>query len=786
MIKSIKDYFSQEKKELKEMSKIIEEINGFEMSISNLSDEQIYARKEDFQNRLNSGETIEEILPEAFAVVKEGIHRIFGIKLFDVQLLGGLVLFNGNIAEMKTGEGKTLVAPLTAYVHSLSGGKTHIFTANDYLAKRDCEWLNPLYLSLGLTVDSILTNKSVTERQIAYKSDVVYGTGSEFGYDFLRNNLVRRSDMILNDRFSFAIVDEADTILIDEARVPLVLSELAEEVNEDYYEYPALIEQLEEELHFELVNEDLKANLTEEGIEKVESIMSINNLYSSEHILKLQRIQNALIAKYFIENEKNYVIQDNKIRMIDFFSGRIIENRRFADGMQQSLEAKEGVGISPEHMIKGSITFQNFLRKYDKIAGMTGTAKTEEDEFVETYGMYVYEIPTNKPVARDDYHDLIFKTKEMKNNALIEEILAVHEHHRPILIGTESVEESEYLSGVLKEKGLEPTILNAKNHEKEAAIIKNAGEKDSITIITNMAGRGTDIKLGEGVNDIGGLHVIITTRHENRRVDNQVRGRAGRQGDKGSSVIYVSLEDELVKRFGGDKVRLVFNKVKLVEDKPIEHSLATKLIEQMQMQSEAAASSTRTFIKRYDDVLSNQRDILYESRQNLLLADEPVVKEQLFAMYRDVFESHTLTYCEGTDQSEWDYNSLVGSLNRFFFPEDETTIDELKKFGTQAEIIQFFYEKSMFVYNRKEKGIGEKELADASRKLLLAITDKCWFEHIATMEHLRRGLGVKGQMGNPFLDFSIESHDVFDEMIFSIKEMATMNTLMLEFTFINQ
>lgn len=782
MIKSIKEYFDQDRKDMKEIMKEVELINTEQEKLSDLSDEELTAKTKEFKEELELGEKLDTILHEAFAVVKEAAKRTLGYEHFDVQLMVGILLHRGNIAEMKTGEGKTLVATLPAYLNALSGKPVHIFTVNDYLARRDAEWMKPLYELLGMSVSYILTSSTYDARHKAYRSDIVYGTSNEFGFDYLRSNLAKQKEHLLIQDFHMAIVDEADTILIDEAKVPLILSDLDDNVSEDYYQFAELISELVDLEHYELNEEELKASLTDAGIEKIEFLLDIANLYSAEHILKVNKIQNALIAKNYLEKEKDYVVQEDKIVMIDAFTGRLMPGRRFADGIQQSLEAKEGVPLSPEFIVKGSITYQNLLKKYDKVSGMSGTAKTEQSEFADSYGLHVYEVPTHHALQRVDYHDVIYKTKEAKYKAIVNEVIEVNATGRPILIGTESVEESEAIGTLLEEEKLVFNILNAKNHSKEAAIIANAGKECSITIITNMAGRGTDIQLDEGINELGGLHVIGTTRHENRRIDNQLRGRAGRQGDNGSTRIYVSLEDNIIKRFGGEQVRVVLNKIKLSDDMPIEHPLATKLVEQMQIQSEASSQGIRKFIKQYDDVMDNQRNVLYENRQNLLLADAQTVKDQLFNIYQEVIEDNVYTYCEGetNENGDWDLESVSGSLNRFFFPEDYISLEELTSLNSREEIAELYLEKAKFVYNRKEGHIGLDVLSDIARNLFLTITDKNWLEHIATMEYLRQGLGVRSKMGNPFVDFSIESHDLFDEMIFSIKEMVVMHTLLLE------
>lgn len=781
MLKTLKNFFDQDKKDLNQMMKTVAEINELEETYSSLSDEDLKEKTNELKEQAKNGESLEELLVEAFALVREASKRTLGLRHFDVQLLGGIVLFKGNIAEMKTGEGKTLVATLPAYLYALTGKGVHVYTVNDYLARRDAEWMKPVYDFLGLTVGHIRTNSSYEERTAAYKCDITYGTSNEFGFDYLRSNMVKDQNHILISNFHYAIVDEADTILIDEARVPLSLSDLDEEVSEDYYEYVKLIEHLEQDVHFELEPKQTRATLTEDGIVKIEELLGIDNLYSAEHIMKVNKIQYSLIAKFFLEKDKNYVVDEDRIVMIDSFTGRLMPGRRFADGIQQAIEAKEGVSLSPEYIVKGTTTYQNLLRKYEKVAGMSGTAKTEETEFTDSYGLYVYSIPTHHELKREDSPDVIYKTKEAKYKAILEEVKEVHALGRPILIGTTSVEESEEISTMLKENELEHHVLNARNHSKEAEIIANAGEKDSITVITNMAGRGTDIKLGEGISDIGGLHVIGTTRHENRRIDNQLRGRAGRQGDNGTTRIFVSLEDDLVQRYGGEQVRIVLNKIRISDDMPVEHPLAGKLVEQMQIQSESSASGTRKFVKMYDDILNNQRDVLYQNRQQLLTSNTEEVKEQLFAMYQDVITAHVHTYCEEeVPVEEWDLESVLGSLNRFYFPEDQFKVEDIKGIEDRDEIVELFYNKAVFVYERKEKHVDKDAFASFIRELLLTIIDKNWVDHMSTMDYLRQGLGMKGKVGNPFLDFSIEALDLFDQMVFSIKEMSMLNTILLE------
>lgn len=785
LIKSIKNYFDQDKKEVKVLMKQAEEILEEQKRLEDKDDEYIFSKIETIQESIENEEDLQgSVLNDVVAIVAEMAKRSLGLQMHKEQIVGGLILHKGAIAEMKTGEGKTLTATIPVFLRYLMGEKVHVFTVNDYLAKRDAEWMKPVYEMLGLRVGYILSNSTIQERAEAYRADVVYGTSTEFGFDYLRSNLTKVKQNYLVQEQSFVIVDEADTILIDQARSPINISDFATEAAKDYPQYVGLIEELQEEVHFELDQELLRCDFTEEGIEKIESLLGIESLFTTENARFVQRIQNALSVKFFMEIEKNYLVQEGKIVMVDYLTGRLMPGRRFPDGIQQAIEAKEGLEITPELTTKATISFQNLLKQYQTISGMTGTAKTEEEELLEVYGLRVYEIPTHHPMVREDYHDVIYKTMEAKHSAIIEEVKEMIEKGRPVLIGTESVEESEVLNQKLLEAGLTPNILNAKNHEKEAAIIAKAGDKGALTVITNMAGRGTDIVISEEVNELGGLHVIGTTRHENRRIDNQLRGRAGRQGNRGSSIIYVSLEDDLIKRFGGEQLRLVMNKIKLIENKPIEHPLATKLIEQMQVQSEVANASNRKFTTRYDDILNDHRTALYNSRKTLLFAPAEELKEQVIGMGKDVAETIVNEFCYDSDsgQKVWMLDHVAGSLNRFFYPEDHVTADDLEKFTTKKEILDFYEEKIRGVFERKEKHVGLDMIIGIVRNIIITITDDSWIEHIQTMEHLRQGLGIRGTTGgNPFLEFSIESHQMFDEMIYQIKEVTLYQTMLLQF-----
>lgn len=782
MLQKLKHFLSAERKELKQAEKTVQEINNLEELFQSKSDEELKGMTEILKERLSQGEGLEEILPEAFATVREAARRTIGLRHFDSQLLGGIILSTGNVAEMKTGEGKTLVATLPAYLHSLTGS-VHVYTVNDYLAERDAEWMKPVFEFLGLTVGVVKTSSTFEERHSAYRKDVVYGTSNEFGFDLLRSNGVFQESDELITSFDFAIVDEADTILIDEARIPLTLSSLASKANEEYLMYAELAKVLEIDEDYEVDYETGQATLTESGIEKIETTLGIENLYDTDHVLGVHKIQFALISKHIFEKGRHYLIEKDELVMIDIMTGRLMPGRRFPDGLQQSLEAKEGLTLSPEFVVKGMTTYRSLLSLYGKVCGMTGTAKTEEEEFMSTYGLGVYAIPTNKDNIREDFPDVVYKTKEAKYAALIDEMKEVHETGRPILLGTTSVEESEVLSERLKEEGLEHRILNARNHRKEAEIIEQAGEQGAITVITNMAGRGTDIQLGEGVAELGGLHVIGTTRHENRRIDNQLRGRAGRQGDPGTTRIFVSLEDDLILQYGGEQVRVVLNKIKMSDDMPVDHPMVGKIIEQMQIQSEGAASSVRKFLNEFDGIIDTQRTLIYESRKKVLVSSNEDLKEQIFEMYGAVISGHVKTYCESEVFEEWDLESLIAHLNQFFFEEDAIQLEEIKGMENIIDIEKVFYEKAIHVYNRKEANVPHEVFYRTIRNLLLKIIDEHWMEHLSTLDYLRQGIGLKAKVGNPFVEFSIECHDLFDQLVFTMQEATSINTLLLEFRF---
>ena len=597
-------------REIKKMRAIVDEINGLEPSLSGLSDSSLAAKTQEFKKRLADGETLDDILPEAFAVVREASKRVLGMRHFDVQLIGGITLHRGNIAEMRTGEGKTLVATLPVYLNALTGKGVHVVTVNDYLAKRDSEWMGKLYRALGLSVGLIVANLDYNQRKLAYASDITYGTNNEFGFDYLRDNMVIHAEQMVQRPLNYAIVDEVDSILIDEARTPLIISGPGERSTDSYYTLAKVVPQLVAGEDYTIDEKQKTIAPTESGIAKVEKMLKIENLYDSAN-LELNHLLNASLRAYaMMHRDKDYVVKDGQVVIVDEFTGRLMFGRRYSDGLHQAIEAKEGLKVERESQTLASITFQNYFRMYEKLAGMTGTAKTEEQEFNNIYGLEVYEIPPNKPLLRKDLPDLIFKTKKAKYKAVVKDVVERHKKGQPVLVGTTSITQSEQLSDMLLKSGVPHNVLNAKHHEKEAEIVANAGQRGMVTIATNMAGRGTDISLGEGVAELGGLHILGTERHESRRIDNQLRGRSGRQGDPGSSQFFLSLEDDLMRIFGADNISGMMDKLGMEEDEPIEHSLITKSIERAQKKVENHNFNIRKYILEYDDVMNQQREVL--------------------------------------------------------------------------------------------------------------------------------------------------------------------------------
>ena len=751
------------------MMEYVDKINELEPSLEGLSDASLVAKTAYFKERIENGESLEDILPEAFAVVREASRRVLGMRHFDVQLLGGICLHEGKIAEMRTGEGKTLVATLPTYLNALTGNGVHIITVNDYLAKRDSEWMGKLYRFLGLSVGLIVHGLSFNERKEAYSADITYGTNNEFGFDYLRDNMVIYADQMVQRELNYAIVDEVDSILVDEARTPLIISGPGDKSTELYGVVAKAIIQLKEGEDY-TVDEKAKAVLpTEFGIAKIEKALNVTNLYDHENIELSHHFNQALRAKALMHRDRDYVVRDGEVVIVDEFTGRLMFGRRYSDGLHQAIEAKEGVKVERESQTLATITFQNYFRMYGKLAGMTGTAKTEEDEFLKIYGLPVIVIPTNKEIARVDFPDVIYKTKKAKYKAVIEAIKEANSKGQPVLVGTTSIAQSEELSIVLKKSGIQHNVLNAKYHEMEAQIISGAGQKGAVTIATNMAGRGTDIVLGEGVAELGGLHIIGTERHESRRIDNQLRGRAGRQGDNGSSRFYLSLEDDLMRLFGSDNIASIMDKLGMDENEPIEHQLITRSIEQAQKKVEGRNFDIRKHVLQYDDVMNQQREVIYGQRRQILMGEG--LKENIMSMINQMIDQYMDLYAnEKLYPEDWDVNSLAESCTNLFAPKGRLVPEELEKFS-RDELKDELYSVAKEAYDLREAMFGADGMRELEKVVMLKVVDSKWIEHLDHMDMLREGITLRayGQR-DPLIEYKIEAFDMFERMIANIQE----------------
>ena len=751
------------------MMEYVDKINELEPSLEGLSDASLVAKTAYFKERIENGESLEDILPEAFAVVREASRRVLGMRHFDVQLLGGICLHEGKIAEMRTGEGKTLVATLPTYLNALTGNGVHIITVNDYLAKRDSEWMGKLYRFLGLSVGLIVHGLSFNERKEAYSADITYGTNNEFGFDYLRDNMVIYADQMVQRELNYAIVDEVDSILIDEARTPLIISGPGDKSTELYGVVAKAIIQLKEGEDY-TVDEKAKAVLpTEFGIAKIEKALNVTNLYDHENIELSHHFNQALRAKALMHRDRDYVVRDGEVVIVDEFTGRLMFGRRYSDGLHQAIEAKEGVKVERESQTLATITFQNYFRMYGKLAGMTGTAKTEEDEFLKIYGLPVIVIPTNKEIARVDFPDVIYKTKKAKYKAVIEAIKEANAKGQPVLVGTTSIAQSEELSIVLKKSGIQHNVLNAKYHEMEAQIISGAGQKGAVTIATNMAGRGTDIVLGEGVAELGGLHIIGTERHESRRIDNQLRGRAGRQGDNGSSRFYLSLEDDLMRLFGSDNIASIMDKLGMDENEPIEHQLITRSIEQAQKKVEGRNFDIRKHVLQYDDVMNQQREVIYGQRRQILMGEG--LKENIMSMINQMIDQYMDLYAnEKLYPEDWDVNSLAESCTNLFAPKGRLVPEELEKLS-RDELKDELYSVAKEAYDLREAMFGADGMRELEKVVMLKVVDNKWIEHLDHMDMLREGITLRayGQR-DPLIEYKIEAFDMFERMIANIQE----------------
>ncbi|MGD8368687.1 MAG: preprotein translocase subunit SecA [Desulfobacterales bacterium] len=765
-----KVFGSKNERELKKLQPAVDQINQLEPEMEMLDDEGLRRQTARFKERLDQGEPLDDLLPEAFATVREASRRVLKMRHFDVQLVGGMVLHQGKIAEMKTGEGKTLVATLPAYLNALTGKGVHIITVNDYLARRDTEWMGKIHTFLGMTVGTILNGLDDPQRIEAYGADITYGTNNEFGFDYLRDNMKFDQESLVQRHLHYAIVDEVDSILIDEARTPLIISGPAEKSTRLYYDVNGIIPGLKKEQDYTIDEKARSVVLTEEGVAKAEKRLSVDNLYDPKYIELLHHINQALKAHTLFKRDVDYIVKNGEVIIVDEFTGRLMPGRRYSEGLHQALEAKEGVKIENENQTLATITFQNYFRMYDKLAGMTGTADTEAAEFKKIYDLDVMVVPTNKPMIRIDFPDVIYKTRGEKFEAVLDEIEELYRRGQPVLVGTISIDVSESLSQKLKKRGIPHEVLNAKNHEKEAEIIAMAGQKGSVTISTNMAGRGTDIVLGEGVTDLGGLHILGTERHESRRIDNQLRGRSGRQGDPGSSRFYLALEDDLLRIFGGERITGIMEKLGMEDGEPIEHGLISRAIENAQSKVEAHNFDIRKHLLEYDDVMNQQREVIYKQRRELL--EGKSLGEAIEEMIRDKSEQIALQFAkEDRLAEEWDFSAIGDAVYKQFnfrLPDpDEDTLDGLTPEGL-AEMIS---EEAMRVYLEKEAMVGVEEFRQLERIVMLQTVDSLWKDHLLSMDHLKEGIGLRGYaQQNPLIVYKKEGFELFQDMIERIKE----------------
>lgn len=756
-------------KEIKKIMKTVEKINQLEPSMKKLTDSELQNKTVEFRERLSAGETLDDLLVEAYAVVREASMRVLGQRHFDVQLVGGIVLHQGRIAEMKTGEGKTLTATLPLYLNALTGKGTHLVTVNDYLASYQSEWMAKLYNFLGLSVGLIIHGIDEQERQMAYAADITYGTNNEFGFDYLRDNMVIYKDQMVQKELNYAIVDEVDSILIDEARTPLIISGVGEKSTQLYFVADTFVKGLKKETDFTIDEKAHTIVLTEEGIARAERFFNLENLADANNMEIQHHINQALKARNLMNRDIDYVVKEGQIIIVDEFTGRLMFGRRYSDGLHQAIEAKEGVKVERESQTLATITFQNYFRMYNKLAGMTGTAKTEEGEFRAIYNLDVVEIPTNKPMIRTDNPDAVYKNKKGKFNAVAEEIVKLHAEGKPVLVGTISVETSEMLSDMLKRRGVPHEVLNAKYHEKEAQIVAQAGQYGMVTISTNMAGRGTDIMLGEGVRDIGGLHILGTERHESRRIDNQLRGRAGRQGDPGSSRFFISLEDDLMRLFGSEKIMKLVETLGMEEDMTIEHSLLSKSIENAQKKVEGRNFDIRKHVLQYDNVMNKQREVIYGQRRQVLLGED--IREDIMQMVREIIEDAVANHTVGSEfAEEWDLKGLMDYLYSMFLPKNSFTMDTLLSFS-RDELKEAIIAKAMEIYEKKEAPIEPEIMRELERVALLRSVDTKWIDHIDAMDQLREGISLRayGQQ-DPVQAYTVEGFDMFNELVRNIKE----------------
>ena len=781
MVNILKKLYNDDKRELKKFEKYANKVEGYADEMSKLTDEQLQAKTPEFRERLKKGESLDDLLPEAFAVAREGAKRVLGLYPFHVQILGGIALHYGNIAEMMTGEGKTLTATMPVYLNALEGKGVHVVTVNEYLSSRDEEEMGQLYKWLGLTVGLNLNSMSPDEKRAAYNCDVTYSTNSELGFDYLRDNMVVYKEQMVQRPLNYAIIDEVDSILIDEARTPLIISGEAEQANSDYIRADRFVKTLTEDKSDDDVDDDedhgdykidwptKTISLTRTGIEKACQHFGLKNLYDVENQKLVHHIDQALRANYIMLKDIDYVVQDGEVLIVDSFTGRVMEGRRYSDGLHQAIEAKEGVKIQEESRTQATITYQNFFRMYKKLSGMTGTAKTEEEEFREIYNMQVITIPTNRPIARKDMPDILYPTLDSKFHAVVEEIKKRHANGQPVLVGTVAIESSERLSHLLDEAGIPHAVLNAKNHAKEAQIIMNAGQRGAVTIATNMAGRGTDIKLGPGVKELGGLAVIGTERHESRRIDNQLRGRSGRQGDPGYTRFYLSLEDDLMKRFGGDRVKDFLDRLSdNDDDKVIESRLITRQVESAQKRVEGNNYDTRKQTLQYDDVMRIQREIIYGERMQVIEADKSL-KNVLIPMIHRTIDHQVAMFTQG-ERKEWRLDSLRDFISSSLTSDKVTDSIDFKTISVE-DLKKKLYDIVEQNFEDKEKALGDpSQMLEFEKVVILRVVDDRWTDHIDAMDQLRQSIGLRGYgQLNPLVEYQDSGYRMFEEMISNIE-----------------
>lgn len=757
------------KRLLKQLQKKVDQIEALEPQMEALSDTELQQKTEEFKKRNEDGESLDALLVEAYAVVREAANRVLNMRPYPVQLMGAIALHEGNIAEMKTGEGKTLASTMPAYLNAISGKGVHIITVNDYLAERDARQMGELYQFLGLTVGLNGNGLTKDEKREAYNCDITYGTNNEFGFDYLRDNMVLYKNQMVQRPLNFAIIDEVDSILIDEARTPLIISGSTKKSASLYQQANSFVVTLKKETDYTYDEKTKGVQLTEDGINKAEKYFNIENLFDLEHVSLTHHITQALKAHVAMHRDDDYVVQEGEVVIVDQFTGRLMKGRRYSDGLHQAIEAKEGLQIQNESMTLASITFQNYFRMYNKLAGMTGTAKTEEEEFRNIYNMDVIAIPTNKPISRDDRPDLIFKTMEAKFNAVVEDIKQRNSEGQPVLVGTVAVETSELISKLLKKSGIKHNVLNAKNHFKEAEIIENAGQKGAVTIATNMAGRGTDIKLGEGVVDLGGLAVIGTERHESRRIDNQLRGRAGRQGDPGLSQFYLSMEDELMRRFGSDNLKSMMDRLGMDDAEPIESKMVSRAVESAQKRVEGNNFDARKTILSYDDVLREQREVIYKQRFEVIDAADNI-REIIESMIRSSVNRLVANHTQDNDEENWDLESLVEYVHGNLLSPDDISVNDLRG-KDEEEITELIMEKIIKRYEEKQEQADPEQFREFQKVIVLRTVDTKWMDHIDQMDQLRQGIHLRAYGQNdPLREYQMEGFSMFEDMVASIED----------------